>query len=170
MGRSHDLAEGLRRAIGYDKLNKFSSGLGQEFSADNALQTGQVAMTIDGEWRTAFIKDQTPDFDYGTAPFPTSDPAIFGGGYITGNIAGIAKGSQNPELAWALLKYLSTDTDAIVKLSNGLKNVPTTKAALASPDLEVSDQFKTFLDIAGSGLTRTTPPNVVGRRVPAGAR
>ena len=149
-------------AIGYDKLNKFSSGLGQEFSADNALQTGQVAMTIDGEWRTAFIADQTPDFDYGTAPFPTSDPAIYGGGYITGNIAGIAKGSQNPELAWALLKYLSTDTDAIVKLSNGLKNVPTTKAALASPDLEVSEQFKTFLDIAASGLTRTTPPNVLG--------
>jgi multiple sugar transport system substrate-binding protein len=148
--------------IGYDKLNTFSSGLGQEFSADNALQSGQVAMTIDGEWRTAFIADQTPDLNYGTAPFPTSDPAIFGGGYITGNIAGIAKGSQHPELAWALLKYLATDTEAIVKLSNGLKNVPTTKDALASPDLEVSEQFKTFLDIAASGLTRTTPPNVLG--------
>ena len=151
-------------SIGYDKLNTFTSGLGQEFSADNALQTGQVAMTIDGEWRTAFIADQTPDLNYGTAPFPTADDHadVYGGGYITGNIAGIAKGSKQPELAWALLKYMATDTDAIVKLSNGLKNVPTTKDALASPDLEVSEQFQTFLDIAGSGLTRTTPPNVLG--------
>ena len=151
-------------AIGYDKLNAFSAGLGQEFSADNALQTGQVAMTIDGEWRTAFIADQTPDLNYGTAPFPTAEghEDVFGGGYITGNIAGIAKGSEHPELAWALLKYLATDTDAIVKLSNGLKNVPTTKDALASSDLEVSEQFQTFLDIVGSGLTRTTPPNVLG--------
>jgi multiple sugar transport system substrate-binding protein len=149
-------------AIGYDKLNAFSAGLGQEFSADNALHTGQVAMTIDGEWRTAFIADQAPDLNYGTAPFPTADPALYGGAYITGNIAGIAKGSQEPELAWALLKYLATDTDAIVMLSNGLKNVPTTQDALASPDLEVSEQFQTFLDIAASGLTRTTPPNVLG--------
>ena len=104
--------------------------------------------------------DAGPQLRHGAVPDLGSGP--YGGGYITGNIAGIAKGSQNPELAWALLKYLSTDTDAIVKLSNGLKNVPTTKDALASPDLEVTDQFKTFLDIAASGLTRTTPPNVLG--------
>ena len=57
-------------AIGYDKLNAFSSGLGQEFSADNAFQTGQVAMNIDGEWRTAFIADQTPDLElrHGAVP------------------------------------------------------------------------------------------------------
>ena len=72
-----------------------------------------------------------PDLDYGTAPFPTaSDHSdLHGGGYITGNIGGIAKGSKNPELAWALLKYLTTNTDAVVKLANGLKNAPTTSGA-----------------------------------------
>ena len=58
--------------IGYDKLQAFTAGLGQEFSADNAFQTGQVAMNLDGEYRTAFIADQTPDLNYGTAPFPTA--------------------------------------------------------------------------------------------------
>lgn len=150
--------------IGYDKLNAFTAGLGQEFSADNAFQTGQVAMNLDGEYRTAFIDDQTPDLHYATAPMPAADDHadLYGAGYITGNIAGISKGSKNPELAWALLKYLTTDTGAIVKLSNGLKNVPTTKEALASPDLEVSDQFATFLDIIANPKSGTTPPSPNG--------
>lgn len=150
--------------IGYDKVNSFTSGLGQEFSADNAFQTGQIAMNMDGEYRTAFIDDQTPDLDYGTAPMPTADnhTDLYGGGYITGNIAGISKGAKNPEAAWALLKYLTTNTDVIVELSNGLKNVPTTNDALASADLEVTPQFKTFLDIVASPHSGTTPPSPVG--------
>ncbi|HLT67911.1 MAG TPA: extracellular solute-binding protein [Microbacterium sp.] len=150
--------------IGYDKLQAFTAGLGQEFSADNAFHTGQLAMTIDGEYRTAFIADQAPDLNYGTAPFPTATgfEDLYGSGYIVGNIAGIAKGSKNPELAWALLKYLSTDTDALVKMGNGLKNVPTTTAALESPDLEVSEQYQTFIDIALHPKTATTPPSLVG--------
>ncbi|ERK71277.1 ABC transporter substrate-binding protein [Leifsonia aquatica] len=150
--------------IGWDKLNAFTSGLGQEFSADNAFQTGQVAMNFDGEYRTAFIADQAKGLNYGTAPFPTADDHtdLYGGGYITGNIIGISKGSKQPELAWALLKYLTTDTDAVVKLANGLKNVPTTKDALTSPELEVSDQFKTFLDISSDKNVQTTPASPLG--------
>jgi len=150
--------------IGWDKLNTYTSGLGQEFSADNAFQTGQVAMNMDGEYRTAFIADQAKNLDYGTAPFPTADDhtELYGGGYMTGNIIGISKGSKNPELAWALLKYLTTDTDAVVKLANGLKNVPTTTDALNSPKLEVSEQYKTFLDIASDKNVATTPASPLG--------
>jgi multiple sugar transport system substrate-binding protein len=150
--------------IGYDKLQAFTAGLGQEFSADNAFQVGKVAMNIDGEYRTAFIADQAPELNYSTAPIPSlpGHEDRYGGGYVTGNIGGIAKNSENPELAWALLKYLTTDTDAIVKLSNGLKNAPTTAAALASPDLEVSPQFQTFLDIIENPNSMTTPPSRVG--------
>jgi multiple sugar transport system substrate-binding protein len=150
--------------IGFDKLQAYSAGMGQEFSADNAFQTGQVAMNIDGEYRTAFIADQAPDLNYSTAPIPTlaSHSDVYGGGYVTGNIGGIAKNSKNPELAWALLKYLTTDTDAVVKLSNGLKNAPTITSALESPDLEVSPQFQTFLDIMQNPNSKTTPPSKVG--------
>ncbi len=150
--------------IGWDKLNTFTSGLGQEFSADNAFQKGKVAMNLDGEYRTAFIDDQAKDLNYGTAPFPTADDhaELYGGGYMTGNIIGISKGSKNPELAWALLKYLTTDTGAVVKLANGLKNVPTTTDALNSPDLQVSDQYKTFLDVAANKNVSTTPASPLG--------
>jgi len=150
--------------IGYDKLQAYSAGMGQEFSADNAFQTGKVAMNFDGEYRTAFIADQAPDLDYSTVPIPTlaDHSDSYGGGYVTGNIGGIAKNSKNPELAWALLEYLTTNTDAVVKLSNGLKNAPTTKDALESPDLEVTPQFQTFLDIMQSPNSMTTPPSKVG--------
>ncbi|KHK95755.1 sugar ABC transporter substrate-binding protein [Microbacterium mangrovi] len=156
--------KGFVDKIGYDKLNKFTAGLGQEFGATNAFQTGQVAMNLDGEWRTAFIKAQKPGLNYGTAPFPTTDSHtdLYGGGYLTGNIAGIGKGSQNKELAWALLKYLTTDTAAVVKLANGLGNVPTTKDALASPALNLPPQFGTFLQVMASPHSDTTPPSPVG--------
>ncbi|MGH3434191.1 MAG: ABC transporter substrate-binding protein, partial [Thermocrispum sp.] len=71
-------------------------------------------------------------------------------------------GSDNPEASWALVKYLTTDTDAIVKLSNALKNVPTTEAALASDKLDVDERFQTFLDIFAHERTATTPPNSAG--------
>ncbi|HEX4442280.1 MAG TPA: extracellular solute-binding protein [Galbitalea sp.] len=150
--------------IGYAKLKAFNAAAGQEFSAANAFQKGKLAMNLDGEWRTAFIADQAPKLKYGTAPFPTADDHtdLYGGGYITGNIAGIAKGSKNPELAWALLKYLTTNTAAVVKMANGLKNVPHLTSALQSSDLEVDSQYKTFIDVAGNPSSLTTPASPVG--------
>jgi multiple sugar transport system substrate-binding protein len=152
------------KKIGYAKLKAFDAAAGQEFSASNAFQKGKLAMNMDGEWRTAFIAAQAKNLKYGTAPFPTADDHtdLYGGGYITGNIAGIAKGSKNPELAWALLKYLTTNTGAVVKMANGLKNVPHLTSALQSPDLQVSTQYKTFIDVAGDSHSLTTPASPVG--------
>jgi multiple sugar transport system substrate-binding protein len=149
---------------GADKLTKFTAGAGQEFSADNAFETGKIAMALDGEYRTAFIKSEHPELKFGTAPFPTADDktSLYGGGYVTGNIIGISKGAKNPAAAWELLKYLTTDTAAMVKLANGVKNVPTTLPALNSPDLESDANFKTFLDIFGNPNSATTPASPNG--------
>jgi multiple sugar transport system substrate-binding protein len=149
---------------GIDNLNKFTAGAGQEFSADNAFETGKIAMILDGEWRTAFIKSEHPELDYGTAPFPppAADSSRYGAAYVTGTVAGIPRGAKNPEAAWQLLKYLTTDTDAIVKLSNSLRNVPTTEASLKSPDLQVDDHFQTFLDSFQNPDSATTPATQSG--------
>lgn len=146
---------------GIDKLNKFTAGIGQEWSADNAFQTGKIAMNLDGEWRNAFIAAEAPDLNYGTAPFP-GKADLYGAGYVTGTIAGIPRGAENPEAAWELLKYLTTDTDALVKLSNLLRNVPTTEESLSSPDLEVDDNFQTFIDIFQDENSATTPATAAG--------
>ena len=54
---------------GADKLTEFISGAGNEWNAQQDLGTGRVAMTIDGEWRNAFVLD---DLNYDTAPLPVT--------------------------------------------------------------------------------------------------
>jgi multiple sugar transport system substrate-binding protein len=149
---------------GYDNLVKFQAGLGDEFSASNAFEKGKLAMNMDGEWRTAFIADEAPDLPYGTAPVPVDDdnPDLYGGGYTTGNIAGIPKRAEHPEHGWALLKFLSTDDEAMVMLSNGLRNVPTTASSAKSPDLKPDPKFETFIKIFENPNTTTTPVTAAG--------
>jgi multiple sugar transport system substrate-binding protein len=150
---------------GFDKLKRFTAGLGQEFSADNAFETGKVAMMIDGEYRNAFITAEAPSLEYGTAPFPTDDAKtdVYGAGYVTGNVIGIGRGSTNPEAAWALIKYLSTDTDSVVAVANGIKNVPTTTPALTAPKLEKDANYQTFLDIFANANSSSTPTTASGK-------
>ena len=121
-------------------------------------------MQMDGEYRTAFIAADHPKLQYGTAPFPTADDKtnLYGAGYVTGNIIGIGKGSKNPAAAWELLKYLTTDTSAMVKLANGIKNVPTTLPALNSPDLTSDANYKTYLNVFGNPNSATTPASPNG--------
>ena len=147
---------------GYDNLQKFRAGLGDEFSADNAFHKGKVAINVDAEYRLAFLKDQAHKLKFGVAPLPTSDPARYGGGYVTGNIVGISKNAKNPEAAWELIKYLTTDDKAISKLANLIKNIPTTTASLADPTLQADPDFKVFLDIFANSNSSTTPPSASG--------
>ena len=83
---------------GYDNLQKFTAGLGDEWSADNAFHKGKLAMAIDGEYRVAFLHDQAPDLDFGTAPLPVADDQAdrYGAGFVTGNVAGISANSEEP--------------------------------------------------------------------------
>jgi multiple sugar transport system substrate-binding protein len=149
---------------GSDELTSYESGLGAEFSASNAFEAGKVAMMLDGEYRTAFIADEHPELNYGTAPFPVADGQEdrYGAGYVTGSIIGIPRDSDNQAAAWELVKYLTTDTDALVTLANGLANVPTTPAAAQSPKLDLGPQFDPFIQIFDSPNTQTSPITASG--------
>ncbi|WP_031065511.1 ABC transporter substrate-binding protein [Streptomyces sp. NRRL WC-3742] len=145
---------------GYAKLDKFRSTFGEEFSAKNPFNTGQVAMILDGEWRTASLAASKPDFEWATAPFPVPDDQAdsWGRGYQTGTIVGIASTSKKQAASWELVKFLTTDTDALVNFANEIHNVPSTFAALDSPKLQADANFKTFMDIAKNKNSGTTPP------------
>jgi multiple sugar transport system substrate-binding protein len=149
---------------GYDELTRFQAGAGEEFSASNGFETGKMAMMMDGEYRTAFLADEHPELDYGTAPMPVDDsqPELYGAGYVTGNIVGIPKGSEHQAAAWELLKYLATDDGAQAKLADGLKNVPTTTTALKDPKLKQDKEFAVFLDILANPHTETHPLTAIG--------
>jgi multiple sugar transport system substrate-binding protein len=144
---------------GYKNLVKFQAGLGDEFSASNAFEVGKVAMNLDGEWRVAFIQDEHPKLDYGTAPMPVDDatPDLYGSGYINGTIIGIPRNGKNTDAAWQLTKWLTTDTHALALLSNGLRNVPSTTESTTSSELTPDDHFATFLKIFSNPKSGTSP-------------
>ena len=148
--------------VGYNKLVKFQAGLGDEFSASNAFEVGKLAMNYDGEWRVAFIQAEHPSLNYGTAPMPTANPALYGSGYINGTIIGIPKNGSHQAEAWDLVKYLTTNTHALAGLSNGLRNVPSTSASLNSKELTPDAHFATFLKIFGNPHSTTSPITAAG--------
>jgi multiple sugar transport system substrate-binding protein len=158
--------KGLVDWFGADKLAKFKAGMADEMSAQNAFEIGNVAMMVDGEWRTAFIKNDKSDVDYATAPMPVADdkPELYGSGYVGGNVIGIPKGSKHPAAAWKLVKFLTTDTDAVASFADAIGNVPTTIPALSSPTLALSrdPNFATFLEVFKNPATSTTPASPDG--------
>ncbi|WP_180685696.1 ABC transporter substrate-binding protein [Streptomyces gossypiisoli] len=149
---------------GYRKLETYRATLGDEWGPKHPFHTGQVAMQLDGEWRLGMALDAKPDFEIGVAPLPVPDDQAdqYGKGYITGTIAGIAATSEKQNAAWELVRYMTTDTDAVVNFSNAIHNVPSTLAALKSPKLKYDPRFKTFLEIAANPNSTTTPASVNG--------
>ncbi|WP_202442815.1 MULTISPECIES: ABC transporter substrate-binding protein [unclassified Streptomyces] len=149
---------------GFRKLERFRSTLGDEWGAKHPFHTGQVAMQLDGEWRLGMAEQAKPKFEIGVAPLPVPDDQLdqYGKGYITGTITGIAATSHKQNAAWEFVKYISTDTDAVVGFANDIHNVPSTLAALKSPKLKYDPRFKTFLDIAADPDSTTTPASLNG--------
>ena len=149
---------------GYSRLEKYRTSFGDEFSGNNAFMTGQVAMIIDGEWRAGMIDDSNSKVNYGVAPFPVPDDMAdqYGKGYITGTIVGIASTSDKQNAAWEFVKYLTTDTDAVVNFANAIHNVPSTTAALASNKVSQDPNFQQFIKIASNPNSSTTPSSPNG--------
>jgi multiple sugar transport system substrate-binding protein len=149
---------------GADNLQRFIAGAGNEFSSAQDLQTGRVAMNLDGEWRVAFIEDGNPDLNYATAPFPVPDDAAetYGIGQIGLGIIGVPRGAEHPDAAWDVVKYLATDTKNLVYLGNVVKNIPTTLAALKSPDLNTPPQFQAFLDMYANPASTYKGTTLIG--------
>jgi multiple sugar transport system substrate-binding protein len=144
---------------GYSNLVRFQSQPIDEFTPSQAFETGKLAMNFDGEWRVAFIHNEHPSLDYGTAPMPVDDahPELYGSGYINGTIIGIPRGGHHQDQAWALVKYLTTANHPLAVLSNGLRNVPTTSASLNSKEIIPDAHFSTFLKIFANAKSGTSP-------------
>ncbi|MFZ4190949.1 ABC transporter substrate-binding protein [Streptomyces pseudogriseolus] len=149
---------------GFAKLERYRNTFGDEWGAEHPFHTGQVAMQLDGEWRLGMARDAGVDFEIGTAPLPVADDEAdeYGKGFLSGTIMGIAPQSRKQNAAWELVKYMTTDTEAVVAFANAIHNVPSTFAALKSPDLKTDPAFTTFLDIARHPESNTPPASVNG--------
>jgi multiple sugar transport system substrate-binding protein len=152
---------------GYDNLTRFFSKIGganSEWSSAQAFEKGEVAMAFDGEWRSSFIQNDKAKINYGTAPFPTADnqTQLYGAGQVGGTIIGIPRTAAHPNEAWALVKFLTTDTKAVDTLAELLKNVPTTYGSLKDPKLTHDPHFEPFLSIFHNPQSRFIPLTTAG--------
>jgi multiple sugar transport system substrate-binding protein len=140
--------KGLVDYYGYDKLTKFDAAAGDEFSASNGVETGKIAMLIDGEWRSLLIAKEHPELDYGTAPNPVADdhPELYGSAEVEPGVMAIPRGAKNPDAAWELAKYLATNADNVAQFATDLHNVPSTLASLSSKKLNLGPNFGPFLE------------------------
>ena len=64
--------------------------------------------------------------------------------------------------AWKLVKYLTTNTHALAKFSNGIRNVPSTAAAAKSKELKPDPNFATFTRIFVNPKSTTIPVTPLG--------
>ena len=160
LGWQRDLVSQLG---GYDHLEQLRSGFGGEYT-DNAFDRGKVAMQLDGEWRVANLTAEKVPFQWATAPFPVPDDqaADYGRGCLSGTAIGINHNSRQQKAAWQFVSCLTTDADAVVGFANAIDNVPSTFAALDSPELQLPAAFRTFLDVAGSPYSDSAPPTADG--------
>jgi multiple sugar transport system substrate-binding protein len=63
------------------------------------------------------------------------------------------------------VKYLATNTDTLVYMANYVNNVPTTVEAINSPDLELPEQFGTFMDAFNHPDSAYRPTTVIGEEL-----
>jgi multiple sugar transport system substrate-binding protein len=95
-------------------------------------------------------------------PVDDIHPELYGSGFISGTIIGIRVGAGQQDESWELVKYLATDDAALVKLSNGLRNIPSTRTALRSPDLDRDANFSVFMDIFAHPRSTSVPITAQG--------
>jgi multiple sugar transport system substrate-binding protein len=72
-------------------------------SATQMIETGRLAMTIDGSWTLADVAAIEPPFGVGPIPFMV-DNALDAG---QGHLHCVLNGSQNPDAAWSWLSFLA---------------------------------------------------------------
>ncbi|MFG3345423.1 ABC transporter substrate-binding protein [Streptomyces sp. NPDC048018] len=149
---------------GYARLERYRTTFGDEWGAKHPFHTGQVAMQLDGEWRLGMATDAKVPFEIGVAPMPVPDSRAgeYGKGFLSGTIMGIAPQSRKQNAAWELVRFMTTDTEAVVAFANGIRNVPSTFEALKSPNLKFDPRFTTFLDIARHPRSNTPAGAVNG--------
>ena len=102
--------ESYPKRFGANQLLAFRDGFGNFASPQNPFFTGRVAMVLQGVWIHNFIKNYAPpDFEWGAAPFPTTDPKHLHDTTIVGcDVLVIPVGAKHPKEAFEFIAYVNS--------------------------------------------------------------
>jgi multiple sugar transport system substrate-binding protein len=141
---------------GYQNLTAFtsaSSGLDQPpfVMEQSAIQSGQA-------WQFLVISETNPDLEYQLAPFP-GGPS--GDGPVATNQASwsyvIPQGTDHPDAAWRLVKYLTVDEGARQFLLDQSRASPVVQYNEAE-EYAGTPHWDEFLEISGNSRTIAVSP------------
>jgi multiple sugar transport system substrate-binding protein len=103
----------LRVKEGVSPTAKTLESIGMK--ANQMLQTGKVAMVVDGSWSLQELAAMK--FSVGVAPLPKIKDAMTHG---QSHLHAVAAKTKHPEEAWELVKFLSSDEYQIMNIKEGL--------------------------------------------------
>ncbi|MGV3615579.1 MAG: ABC transporter substrate-binding protein [Fimbriimonas sp.] len=97
----------LMRTYSLTRSDSQRGGLGP----DKFFEQGRIAMYIDGSWRTPALQQHAAKLNFGVAPLPMNKKAMS----VSGSCYwAISRDSKHPDVAWKLVKYLSSQ-EALTK-------------------------------------------------------
>lgn len=143
---------------GASAVRKFTSGFGDYQSPQNPFYQGKLAMMIDGEWQSAFIRDFAPKLKWGVAPIPYPDgrPDLAGTSQVTTSMLFIPRNSQHKEQAWEFMKYLVSPA-AMGTFTEALTNLPARRSLLHDPRYAKLPNFTAWLNALESKNLQALP-------------
>ncbi len=155
-----------RKRVGYDKVVRFVSGLNTGSDTGGwPFISGDLSITIDGQWRVEEIRKYAPKMDYRVIPIPP--PKERGtplSGTVSGNFMIIPTSARQKEGAWDFIRFWSGfgDLEASAQCYNDGGWLPLTPKVVETKTFEAwlneNPQFRAFISILGSPTCRPMPP------------
>ncbi|HEV2582625.1 MAG TPA: ABC transporter substrate-binding protein [Ktedonobacteraceae bacterium] len=134
----------------YDSFFKNNTGalpttVGAPWNGD-AFGKQRAAMVIEGGWLIPYMASTYPSVQYGIAPMPTA-PSGKQADLTFTNAWSAYSGTQHPEAAWELIKYMTGSTVQESQLNAGFA-LPTLKSLANAPYFTSNPGFKVLFDAA----------------------
>lgn len=163
---------GLKQQLPYamdpERIEAFSKGFGDYFSASNPFYSGKVAMITEGEWQVTFVPKYAPGLDWGVAPIPQPEgapPVAYGPAAVVDAIPSTAK---HPEAAKKFLRWFySPRADGRPSPASDyaydIQNIPTRRAEAVQDRFLADPKFRIFVNELLTKPVVTMPIMPVGQ-------
>jgi len=145
--------------FGAKNLLAMHDGFGNFASAQNPFFTGRIAMVLQGPWIYNFIKNYAPpDFDWGVAAFPSSDPdRLRDTTIVESDLLVIPAGARHPREAFEFIRYVNSP-GPMEKLCLGQRKFsPLAACSEGFFRAHPNPYIRTFLELAKSPNARYAP-------------
>ncbi|MFD2024861.1 ABC transporter substrate-binding protein [Promicromonospora aerolata] len=125
----------------------------------SGLSDGSIATIVGAAWFKGILKDSAAaaSGSWAVAPLPTWEEGESTTGNVGGSATAVLAGCADPEAAWQVAHFLSTDTDAVDAVIEAAGTLPASVDGLGSELLTQGDEYfggqvvdEVFVDAAGN--------------------